>query len=67
MLNTEFKYYHDNHRELFKKYPDKFIVIKGKKVIGVYGSHSEAYRESVKTEELGTFLIQHCLSGKERH
>ena len=67
MLHTEFKYYRDNHEKLLKKFANKFIVIKGKKVIGVYDSHLEAYQESVKTEELGTFLIQHCLSGKESH
>ena len=67
MLHTEFKYYRDHHEKLLKKFANKFIVIKREKIIGVYNSHPEAYKESVKTEELETFLIQHCLSGKESH
>lgn len=67
MLDKEFKYYLKNQDELVKKYGGKFIVLKDKKVIGVYSSHSEAYNETVKNEELGTFLIQHCLPGTNSH
>lgn len=63
MLDKEFKYYITNQVELVGKYPNKFIVIKNDEVIGVYDSHSEAYNKTVETEELGTFLIQHCLPG----
>ena len=65
MLEKEFKYYLDNQDELVSKYNGKFIVIKGEKIIGVYNSHSDAYTETTKKETLGTFLIQHCIPGKE--
>ncbi len=58
MLVTEFKFYRENHSRLIEKYHNKYIVIKGKKVIGVYNSHAEAYFDTKKSEELGTFLIQ---------
>lgn len=67
MLEKEFQYYLDNQPSLVEKYPGKFIVIKGEKVIGVYDSHGEAYDNSIKTEQLGTFLIQHCNPGKESY
>ncbi|MEY3416035.1 MAG: hypothetical protein RL060_146 [Bacteroidota bacterium] len=67
MLDIEFKFYLDNQAKLVEKYNDKFIVIKGTKVIGIYDSHSEAYNESLKKEKLGTFLIQHCLPGPESY
>jgi hypothetical protein len=67
MLDKEFKYYIDNQLELVEKYPNKFIVIKDDKVIGVYDSHSDAYNKTVVTEELGTFLIQHCLPGVDSY
>lgn len=67
MLEKEFQYYLDNQEELVNKYNGKFIVIKNNSVIGAYSSHSEAYNESLKTEELGTFLIQHCLPGSQSH
>ena len=64
MLDTEFKYYSGNRHRLISNYGDKFVVIKGKKVIGIYNSHSEAYSETIKNEELGTFLIKHILKDK---
>lgn len=67
MLENEFKYYLDNQDELVKKYNNKFIVIKNQTVIGVYESHSDAYNKTVLSEKLGTFLIQHCLPGKDSH
>lgn len=65
MLEKEFAYYLHNQSDLVKKYKGKFIVIKDDKVIGAYDSHLDAYNTTVKTETLGTFLIQHCLPGKD--
>lgn len=64
MLEKEFQYYLENQKELVKLYINKFIVIKNNEVIGVYDSHSEAYNASLESNELGTFLIQHCLPGE---
>ena len=66
-LEKEFNYYLDHQKELIKKYNVKFIVIKGCTVIGSYHSHEEAYAETVKTHELGTFLIQLCSPGDESY
>jgi hypothetical protein len=65
MIETEFSYYLQNQDSLVQKYNGKFIVIKDQKVIGVYNSHGEAYNETTKSHQLGTFLIQHCLPGKD--
>jgi hypothetical protein len=65
MLEKEFKYYIDNQSELVKKYNGKVIVIKGENVIGVYNNEIEAYNETIKTNSLGTFLIQPCSPGEE--
>lgn len=67
MLEKEFKYYLKHQSDLVKEYSGKFIVLKNEKIIGVYNSHSEAYNETVKKEELGTFLIQHCLPGSDSY
>lgn len=67
MLEKEFKYYKDHQTELVKAYKNKFIVIKGQKVVGAYDSHNEAYNDSVGKFKLGTFLIQHCLPGKDSY
>lgn len=60
MLENEYQYFKDHRAELVKKYRGKHVVIKGNTVIGVYGSMQEAYVETTKTEQLGTFLIQLC-------
>lgn len=59
-LLEQFNFYTDNLAKLFKKYPDKYIVIKKLEVIGSYEDFNTALRETVKTHKPGTFIIQHC-------
>ena len=66
-LEKEFKYYIKNQNKLVKQYNNKCIVIKNKKVIGVYDSEAEAVQETSKNETLGTFLVQKCTPGKESY
>ncbi len=42
MLKDEFTYYLDNQMELAKKHEGKVLVIKDKKVVGIYSSELEA-------------------------
>lgn len=67
MLNTEFEYFLKNQAQLVERYNGKFIVIKNEKVIGVYDSHPSAYNNTLKTETIGTFLIQHCIPGENSY
>lgn len=67
MLEKEFEYYIKNQEELVKKYKGKFLVIKDEKVVGDYIDKVTAYNEGIKKYELGTFLIQQCLPGKDNY
>ncbi len=67
MLEKEFKYYKDHQDELVKKFNGKYLVIKDEQVIGVYDTDLEAYSNSKEKYELGTFLIQHCMLGKNSY
>jgi hypothetical protein len=60
-LRMEYDYFLAHHDEFLKKFPGRFIVIKNSQVIGDYTTEIEAYRETIKTEEKGTFLIQQCI------
>lgn len=60
MLDNNYTFFESNFDELYKKYPNKFVVIKSCSVIGVYDSFNAAYNETIKNEEIGTFLIQEC-------
>lgn len=64
MLDKEFKYFLDNQQELVKKYANKFLMIKGDKIVGVFTNHMKAYENGEKKYGLGNFLIQHCLPGE---
>lgn len=67
MLKQEFQYYLDHQPELVAQHVNKYIVIRGQEVVGAYSSQIEAYNEASSKYELGTFLIQHCLAGKESY
>lgn len=67
MLDKELQYYIENQTELVQKYLGKFLVIKNQAVIGIYNAEIEAYSETVKEHELGTFLIQECQPGDENY
>jgi len=67
MLEREFKYFKDHQEELVKKYNSKFIVIVGEEVVGNFDKELKAYTETKKNHPVGTFLIQHCLPGKDSY
>lgn len=64
-LEKEFQYFLNNQNSLTDQYKGKFIVIKNEEVIGAYDSEAEAFTETQKKHELGTFLIQECRQGSE--
>jgi len=66
-LEKEFKYYLKHQDELVEKYNGKYIVIKGRQVIGFYDNELQAIEETSKEHELGTFLVQKCEPGEESY
>jgi hypothetical protein len=67
VLNREFEYYVKNQETLVKQYKGKFIVIKGDAVIGDYETILEAYKQTEKNHEVGTFLIQLVEPGSDSY
>jgi len=63
MLNQEFEYYLKNQKRFSKKYQGKFLTIIDKKLSLVSNTYAQAYAESKKKYELGTFLIQEANIG----
>ena len=64
-LQKELEFFKAHQDELVKQYEGKFLIIKDQKVEGVYDTEIEAYTEAQKKFELGTFMIQQCIAGKE--
>ena len=58
MFEEENKYYEENKEIIREKHLGKAIVIVGKSVIGVYDNMGEAYNETLKTREPGSFCLK---------
>lgn len=59
-MSEDFAWFKERYTDFQKKYGESFIAIKNKKILGVYDSYGNGVRETVKTEELGTFIVQEC-------
>lgn len=69
-LLRDFDWFVANRERLYEEYGESYIVVKNMAVIGVYSSHAEGVNETSKTEDLGTFIVQHCTadeSGYTKH
>ena len=65
MTDANFTFFKSNIEELCKCYYGKFLSIKNAAVLGAYDSFDQAYTETSRSEELGTFLIMHCVRADE--
>ncbi len=61
MLEKDLGYYEKNKKKFRELYHGKYIVIKNKSLIGVYGSHEEAYNKTAEQHDIGTFIIKHVV------
>jgi len=59
MINDEFTFYDANQDAIVKGHLDEFVVIKDRQVRGYYESEDAAF-DSMKGEELGTFMVKRC-------
>ncbi|MGI6594919.1 MAG: hypothetical protein ACOX24_07610 [Christensenellales bacterium] len=66
MTNKNYEFFKKNFDDLYEKHKDRFVVIKDQAVLAVYDTFDEAYTTTIKTEKLGTFLIQECSDPKNR-
>ena len=62
----DYDFFIDNLPALYAEYGHRFLVIKNQSVMGAYDDFREAYDETLKTEELGTFIIQECVDNPEK-
>lgn len=62
-LEDEFEYYIAHESEILARHRDRYVVIKGGRVLGAFDSEIEAVSETAKREPAGTFLVQHAVPG----
>ena len=66
MQDIDFNYFLENMGAFYAKYGHKFFAVKNKNILGIYEDFNEALENTLKTEELGTFLIQECFDSEEK-
>lgn len=68
MLEKEFEYFKSHHDELYRQYPNKYLVIKKDKVIFTADTFEEALNLAVSGgHKVGEFLVQLCSEGDEAY
>ena len=68
MLEKEFEYFKSHHDELYRQYPNKYLVIKKDKVIFTADTFEEALKLAVSGgHKVGEFLVQLCSEGDEAY
>lgn len=65
LLEKELKFFESKKAEWLKKYKDKFALIKGEKLIDVFDTFGDAYKEGVKRYGNQPFFIKK-ISEEER-
>lgn len=66
--SDDFKWFVNNHEDLYHKYPGKHIVIQNSIVVGMGDSFEEALADALsKGLEIGSFIIQECSEGEESY
>jgi hypothetical protein len=56
----EFLWYKLHEEDLLRRYKGRYLVIKGEQVIADYGSKIQAWQETIKTHQPGSFIIHYC-------
>jgi len=64
--DSDFNYFLENMNNFYRSYGQKFVVVKNQGVLGVYENFNKALESTLKTEEMGTFLIQECFDSREK-
>ena len=64
-LQKEFEFYQEKKSEFISKNKNKYIVIVGREVVGIYDDKMEAINKTKEKYSLGTFLVQHVSEGSD--
>ena len=65
MQDAEFRFYKHNRKKFLRLYENKYLLISGEKLLGIYDSHVTAYNDAILTLEVGAFIIRHPEHGEQ--
>lgn len=65
MQKEDFNWFRENLEELFKKYPNRQVVISNKEVLKDFNDFEEALYWAIENVGVGKFIIQKCTETEE--
>lgn len=60
MQDSDYQWFLENYSELYDEFGASFLAIKNKNILGVYSTYADGVRETLRSEEIGTFIVQEC-------
>lgn len=67
MQNSDYEWFLDHFAELFNRFGNRYVAIKDKTVLGAYSTYAEGVNATLKTEPIGTFIVQLCGSDESAY
>lgn len=61
---NEFKWYVENHKELYEKHKGKTLIIQNNEIIGIFDSLHKATKHAKENNILGKVFITQCNKNK---
>jgi hypothetical protein len=65
VLDQEIKYYDENRTDWLSRYPDKYVLVKGRQLIGAFDTITEALAEGARRFGLDNFLVRQVGEGEQ--
>ena len=62
MLEIECQCYLKRREEFLREHLGKYVVIKGETLLGVYDNEYDAVDETIKSHDLGSFLVRQVVA-----
>ena len=67
MFDTEFAFFVANQEDLVRRYRGTVLVIRGKEVVGAFGTAMEAYLAAQEQFPEGSYMLQPCQPGVDAY
>ena len=66
VIDKNYEWFENNLPELVKTYDGQYVVVKDEHIIAAYPSFDSAFKNTIKEELPGTFIIQLCSLDREK-
>lgn len=60
MQSTDYEWFVEHCSELFNQFGNAYVVIKNKCVLGAYPTYADGVNTTLKSEQIGSFIVQLC-------